>query len=231
MSRSWLFHQPAHGRSVLPSAVAWRSQKQCCGNEPNQMSKRVVGTQCQTALYLPVGNAAHRPPSWGELALTFKTPRENYTVCKKCIACSFTRQSQVPPVHQSTIRNKPATAESNSVADNFNKTDIPELAGITCQRWHKAFAKKGKPWISAKKLGSVAVVPHSRPPKVGSLHFGVIPAGLAVSQGSRFSFFLGKAQRRCTLRPVRGRRDSKCLRRYAARVTDAVQAFQTPPQK
>lgn len=233
VSCSWLFHQSACGRSVFRSAVAWRSQKQCCGNEPDKMSEQVICRQCQTAIYLPVGNRAHRPPSWGELALTFKTPCENYTVCKKCIACSFTRQSQVPPVHQSTIRNKTATEEFNSMADNFNKTDIPELARITWQLWHKVFAKKGKTWISAKKLDSVAVVPNWCPPKVGSawLHFRVIQAGLAVSQGSRFSFSGGKVQRRCTLHPVKGRRDSKCLHRYAACVTDAVQSFQIPLRK
>lgn len=76
----------------------------------------------------------------GELALTFKTPCENYTVCKKRVACGFTSESRVPPIHQSTIRNKRFMEEFNSVANNSNKTDIPEVAGITCQLRNKIFA-------------------------------------------------------------------------------------------
>lgn len=54
----------------------------------------------------------------GELALTYKTPCGNYTVCKKPIACSFTSESWVPPIHRTTIRNKNFTEEFNPVANN-----------------------------------------------------------------------------------------------------------------
>lgn len=52
------------------------------------------------------------------------------------------------------------------MANYSNKTDISELAAITCQLWRKIFAiRQGR---ASTKLGSVAVVPNSWPPKVGS---------------------------------------------------------------
>lgn len=67
---------------------------------------------------------------------------------------------------------------------------------------------------------------------ISCLHFrGGSGCLFTVLWGSWLSPSLGKAQGRCTRHPVKGRGDSKSLLPYTARITDAVQAFQTPLQK
>jgi len=79
---------------------------QCRGGAKISVGDRSP-TKCQNRLY---ADSAKQPFTCqelqlidhllvGELALTFNTPCENYTVCKKRVACSFTSESRVPPIH------------------------------------------------------------------------------------------------------------------------------------
>lgn len=114
--RPWLYS------SVCPGVVFLL---QCHGGA-ERSAVEVSPTKCQNRL---CADSAKQPFTCrelqlidhlhvGELALTYKTPCGNYTVCKKPIACSFTSESRVPPIHRTTIRNKNFTEEFNPVANN-----------------------------------------------------------------------------------------------------------------
>lgn len=139
VSPAWLCSSACPWQEWFPFCSAMEEPKAVLWQWVHQNVK-IGCVQIVPSSHLPVGNYSWWTTfMWGELALTFKSPCENYTVYKKHVTCSFTSESQVPQIHQSTIRNKRFREEFNSVANNSNKTDIPELAGITYQLWHKMF--------------------------------------------------------------------------------------------